>query len=67
VPGGPALVATGYAAALAAADRAVRSQPLEDGHLVLGEGPGGVTAVFVQPNPDAAGRSLVVIRALEGK
>lgn len=66
-PGDRASTAEAYAESLRAAGHLVTTQSLARDTLVMGERGGGALLVFVQSDPDRPGRSLVVIRSLEGE
>ncbi|MEE4120464.1 MAG: hypothetical protein V2I65_15790 [Paracoccaceae bacterium] len=66
-PGDRASTSEAYAESLRAAGHLVTTRSLVGDTLVMGERGGGASLVFVQSDPDRPGRSLVVIRSLEGE
>ena len=66
-PGGLAANARSYAETLRATGRRVTVEALEGQTLVLGERGGAASLVFIRSDPDRPGRSLVVIRSVEGE
>lgn len=65
VSGLPVELSERYAALMQGAGYDVSRQPMEDQTLIFGTRPGAAAFVFIQPDLETRGRSLLVIRSLE--